>query len=60
MSKKDLEKYKFVARWKFAFLAAILIFAGFLQLVQAPMANEFIALLIGLLGGDVIKKQISL
>jgi len=56
MKKAEFDKHKFDTRWKFAFLLVMLIFAGFLQLIQAPMANEFIALVIGLAGGGAVQK----
>lgn len=59
MKKYELEKHKFDTKWKFASLVALLAFAGFLQLLQAPMANEFVALVIGLAGGGLVQKQFS-
>jgi hypothetical protein len=58
MKKVELDKHKFDTRWRFAFLLALLTFAVFLQLAKAPMANEFIALVIGLAGGGAVQKTI--
>ncbi len=59
MKRVDLEKHKFDTRWKVFILISLLVFAGFLQTAHAPMANEFIALIIGLLGGGAVSKQVS-
>lgn len=59
MKKVELEQHKFDTRWKFASLVVLLTFAGFLQLMQAPMANEFVALIIGLAGGGLVQKQFN-
>lgn len=59
MKKVELEQHKFDTRWKFASLIVLLSFAGFLQVTHAPMANEFVALIIGLTGSGLVQKQID-
>jgi len=54
----ELEKHKFDTKWKFAVLICLLLFSGFLQASHAPMANEFIALIIGLVGGIATKQAV--
>jgi len=59
MKKVEFEKHKFDTRWKFAMLIALLLFATLLQATKAPMANEFIGVVIGLIGGGAINKHMG-
>ena len=56
MKKADFDKHKFDTRWRIGTLVILLIFAGYLQLVNSSMASEFIALVIGLAGGGAVQK----
>jgi hypothetical protein len=47
--------HKFDAGAKLAVFFALLIFAGFLEIIHSGMANEVIFGIIGLAGGNIVK-----
>lgn len=55
MKTVDLQKHKFDAKVKLAVFFALLIFAGFLELIHSGMSNEVIFGIIGLAGGSAVK-----
>lgn len=55
MKKAELQKHKFDMKVKLLVFFALLIFAGFLEVIHSTMANEVIFGIIGLAGGNAVK-----
>jgi len=55
MGKTKADHHKFDTGAKLAVFFALLIFAGFLELVHSNMTNEVIFGIIGLAGGSAVK-----
>ena len=53
MKRADYSKHKFDSWMRLSMLLALLVFAGFLQLMHSNLTNEVIAGIIGLAGGTV-------